>query len=115
MILKCPNEFGIYDNSIYLEFPPYMRFENGGFYSSKDGCLIDICVVDEIKYLWEQGIHTYGSCCGHGKTNPSVCVHEKDFAKMEKLGYKKDVNERKNYIYKLKSEHTDKHLLEKIL
>lgn len=92
VILKCPNEFGLYDSKIYLEFPEYMLSVNGGYYSTKTGATIDICIVDEIRYLWSQGIVTYGSCCGHGRGRGMVNVGDNDLDIMYKLGYEKDTS-----------------------
>lgn len=35
---------------------------------------IDECIVDTIKYLWENGIDTSGSCCGHEKSLPNLVI-----------------------------------------
>lgn len=48
---------------------------------------IDPCIVDHIKFLWENGIDTLGSCCGHGILDASVYVYEEDTSKMIELGY----------------------------
>lgn len=45
-------------------------------WSKKDTISIDKCIVPIIKILWENGIHTLGSCCGHNKINPSVVLHD---------------------------------------
>jgi hypothetical protein len=42
-------------------------------YLNKTVC-IDACIADCIKQLWEAGIKTTGSCCGHNKNKPSVIV-----------------------------------------
>lgn len=48
---------------------------------------IDPCIYDEIKSLWDVGIYTYGSCCGHNVNESFVNVAEKDIAKMVQMGY----------------------------
>ena len=37
---------------------------------------VDACIADQIKALWEAGIWTLGSCCGHNGLfgNPSVII-----------------------------------------
>lgn len=114
MILSCPNEFGIYDGKIYLEFPRHMLYEYGGFYNNKRGCLIDLCIVEEIKYLWSLGITTYGSCCGHGINAGMINVDKKDVELMIKLGYKKVKTQRDCYPYTFipKSKHRNVHMFE---
>lgn len=49
---------------------------------------VDECIAEEIKKLWEQGIHTLGCCCGHQTAVGFIQVERTDFAKMIELGYK---------------------------
>ena len=35
---------------------------------------VDRCIAAVIFSLWNNGISTLGSCCGHNKANPSVVV-----------------------------------------
>lgn len=102
---QCPNEFGTYKGNVYLDFPEHMLLVNGGFYHTKVGCLVDICIADEIKDLWNKGISTYASCCGHGLIASSVIVDRKDVNVMKSLGYVR--NESRNDIceFFLKSKH----------
>lgn len=85
--MTCVNYFGEYSNMIVLSMPDHMKGNNGGFYTTKDTISIDPCIVDEIKFLWEQGVHTYHSCCGHGKIMAEVIVDNRSSDIMEKLGY----------------------------
>ncbi len=39
----------------------------------EDVC-IDECILPSIQCLWEEKIHTLGSCCGHGKENPGIVI-----------------------------------------
>lgn len=48
---------------------------------------IDRCIVDEVRSLWDRGIITYGSCCGHGKHRGYIQVDAADVPTMEALGY----------------------------
>lgn len=50
-------------------------------WSSKEWISIDVCVWPFVKALWDAGIETGGSCCGHGKEHPSVVLwHYKDIS-----------------------------------
>ena len=52
---------------------------------------IDKCLVHEVIDLWEQGIRTIGSCCGHGKPHmqpPYIQVAPEFSEQMRELGYK---------------------------
>lgn len=57
-----------------------------------NGIELDKCLVPEIKWLWNNGIETVASCCGHNKIEPSIIVKEKYIDKMRKLGYKNKIN-----------------------
>jgi len=35
---------------------------------------IDACIADAIQMLWDNGIHTANSCCGHNKWNPTIIL-----------------------------------------
>ena len=37
---------------------------------------IDDCIADTILFLWNKGIRTTGSCCGHNRDNPSVILEQ---------------------------------------
>jgi hypothetical protein len=50
-------------------------------FTNKTVC-IDSCIVDEIKQLWNEGFVTFGSCCGHNKSNPNVIVDKNDALKV---------------------------------
>lgn len=89
----CVNvEFGSYDNQVVMRHP-----------SGKLVC-IDTCIATEIGWLWHQGINTINSCCGHRKIAPSVIVDEKDYDKMDNLGYKFDtaLSGRREYLLRTK-------------
>ena len=48
---------------------------------------IEKCILWELTRLWEQGIKTLCSCCGHGKYLPRIVVQEEDAQRMRDLGY----------------------------
>lgn len=64
---------------------------------------IDDCLVDEIKSLWDIGIHTRGCCCGHNKLDGYIEVERTDIPKMINLGYEiykgKKINYPDTYMY----------------
>jgi hypothetical protein len=35
---------------------------------------IDACIADTIQHLWNSGITTLNSCCGHGRLKPSIVL-----------------------------------------
>lgn len=37
---------------------------------------VDACIAEDIRRLWEAGVLTKGSCCGHNKRNPDVVLDE---------------------------------------
>lgn len=50
--------------------------------------LIERCILNEIKALWNKGIKTYCSCCGHGLPyNAFITVAKEDADKMTEMGY----------------------------
>lgn len=51
------------------------------------GYCCDTCLQDELHKLWEVGISTIGSCCGHGRKQGYIQVTDKDVQKMHELGY----------------------------
>lgn len=67
-------------------------------FGTYDGCIpvvtpsgkisdIDACLVSEVVGLWQQGITTIESCCGHGKASSYIAVIPDDNVKMLLLGY----------------------------
>ena len=59
---------------------------------------IDNCLVDEIKKLWDAGIHTRGCCCGHNKLGGYIEVERTDIPKMISLGYEIYKGKKINYF-----------------
>lgn len=49
---------------------------------------IDHCVSEELHHLWEAGIETVCSCCGHGDDSRAFIRVKKEYAgKMLEMGY----------------------------
>ena len=88
----CRNvEFGTYENTVILPFPDHMaehvnRRMRHGLLSKN--VTIDTCVVEDVKLLWENGIETYGSCCGHNKAVPMINIDKNRMSTALRLGFK---------------------------
>ena len=52
------------------------------YWSEKETIYLDKCIVATIQMLWENGIRTLNSCCGHKVGFPSVVIE--DFEDAEK-------------------------------
>jgi hypothetical protein len=70
-------KIGNYYNTVIVEYP---------FIGKK--IQIDKCLEYELKILWEAGVKTEASCCGHNQLYPSVIVDKQSVKMMEYLGYK---------------------------
>lgn len=53
---------------------------------------IDNPLVEEIKYLWKNGVETIASCSGHNKYPAVILVDSKSIKKMVEIGYKMWLN-----------------------
>jgi len=51
------------------------------------GIPVDLCIGKEIEFLINHGVITVGSCCGHGKEDPTALVLEESISILESLGY----------------------------
>jgi hypothetical protein len=38
---------------------------------------VDACIAQVIQHLWDNGVKTMNSCCGHGKKTPSIILEDK--------------------------------------
>lgn len=51
---------------------------------------VDYCIVPELQMLWNHGVLTYCSCCGHGNSeNAYIRVDAASVPQMEALGYER--------------------------
>lgn len=86
----CINvEAGSYSNTVILGYYPIMREYAGNRIASGlsgYGICVDKCIADQVIYLWEHGVKTYGSCCGHNKKQGFINVGE-DFNKAVAMGF----------------------------
>jgi hypothetical protein len=66
-----------YSNQTVLDYPEWFK-------SSKKvrAAGIDNCILEEIKSLWEAGIQTLESCCGHNQADGYICVVEEHIEDM---------------------------------
>lgn len=101
-----PQSVECYAQMIVVEIPAHMKAykDNRLKLSLSSKICIDPCIYEEIYMLWDSGITTYGSCCGHNVNESFVNVAECDINKMIKMGYKQNHtdNDRKD-TFKLKS------------
>lgn len=90
---NCVNvKIGSYDNQVCLGFYECMREyadNRRKLGLSEYGICVDRCLMNEIIFLWEHGIRTYGCCCGHNTGLACINIDEEDFVKALQLGYKK--------------------------
>lgn len=40
----------------------------------RDSIAVDACIADDVIRLLDAGIVTIGSCCGHGRVEPTICI-----------------------------------------
>lgn len=64
---------------------------------------IDMCMIPEIVYLWNHGVNTEGSCCGHGCKYGEIAVDLASSGIMDYLGYERLPNPYGSEVYKSKS------------
>lgn len=53
---------------------------------------IDACIAPVLKHLWDNGVFTAGSCCGHGDKPPSIVLAdgEDNYSRIRELIKQKD-------------------------
>lgn len=80
---QCINvEIQSYSNQTFIEYPDWFKSEK-----TIRGAGIDNCLVPEILSLWDRGIQTVESCCGHNKEDGYISVLNEHSDKMIALGY----------------------------
>jgi hypothetical protein len=42
----------------------------------EDGIYVDACIAHVVAHLWENGVWTLSSCCGHGRKPPGVVLND---------------------------------------
>lgn len=80
---NCLNvSIGSYANQTIIQYPDW-------FVSEKKirAAGIDNCILEEIKQLWESGIQTSESCCGHNVAPAYISVIDTHIPKMLEHGY----------------------------
>lgn len=55
--------------------PPQWALDSGGV---KELILVDACIADQVQALWDAGIWTEATCCGHNGQFPRSVVVGKD-------------------------------------
>lgn len=78
-----------YANQIQIELPEWSTERARRIKEGMSTCVcIDPCIVEDIQFLWESGIETLNSCCGHNCRYAWVAVPESCYEKMKGLGYR---------------------------
>lgn len=81
---NCINiPMGSYANQTILQYPDWFVSER-----KVRAAGIDNCILEEIKTLWERGIQTSESCCGHNISPAYISVLPEYIPRMMELGYK---------------------------
>jgi len=78
-----------YAQMVTVEIPPHMEaYKNARLKEGLSSLVsIDPCIYDEIKDLWNKGVITHGSCCGHNKFESMVNVQDDQSDLMLSMGY----------------------------
>lgn len=84
-----PQSKECYAQQVLIDIPSHMEaYRNARLKEGLSAQIsIDPCIVAEIKYLWSQGIITYGCCCGHNKFESMVNVNDDNSKEMIGMGY----------------------------
>lgn len=91
----CPAVgFGTYKNTLLLPRPKHM-YPTG----KSDWITVDKCVVEEVLHLWNQGIWTLESCCGHTRLRGYIAVKDESRHAMLSLGYVEDTQTGSGVFY----------------
>lgn len=98
----CKNiDFGTYENTVGVLLPfPTPRYPVVG----TKPISLDRCIALEIIDLWNKGIETLESCCGHNKAESYVSVADMHIDAMLALGYVQKIStDGLKHEFKLKS------------
>ena len=72
-------EIGNHANQVELETPAFMRaLGRVGCLTFRETTSVDRCVASLVQALWERGVVTTGSCCGHNQRNGYVGIYAFD-------------------------------------
>lgn len=83
------------DVSQYSCFDEYVK--NRVKAGLSDGISADRCIVEPMRKLWEKGIMTYNSCCGHQKHRPHALIGFENIDKAKEHGFDVEVYEHGNH------------------
>lgn len=87
----CQNvEVGSHANSIAVDAPPCLAQYSANRVRAglSPQIAVDKCILPELKSLWDLGIKTYGSCCGHNVYPSEIWVAPEHIQQMIDLGYR---------------------------
>lgn len=71
----CHSYNGDFGSTPEVKLPMLVGIRASGEKIYKD-VMIDACISSVIQHLWENGVGTSGSCCGHGNMPPSIVLTE---------------------------------------
>lgn len=65
-------------------------------WSSRNGdtIMVDACIADTVKAIWDAGYITLSSCCGHGRDSPSLVLGESSDSSPEIIAAIREVIDR---------------------
>lgn len=91
-----PQSQECYDRMIVLEVPEWLNIRiNNTEHEKTKWVSVDPCIAGEVWELWQHGIITTGSCCGHnlgGRCLPYIGVIDEHIPLMKELGYEVQTN-----------------------
>lgn len=92
--LMCANAaMGSYEGQLFLQDP----------WGRKVG--IDACLAAEVATLWNHGIRTIESCCGHGVAASYIAVEEQYIGQMKALRYVPSPSRPPGFFFSRSSQH----------
>jgi len=69
-------EIGTHANQVELETPEFMRaLGRVGCLTFRETTSVDRCVAPLVQALWERGVITTGSCCGHNQRGGYIGIY----------------------------------------
>ena len=76
-------EFGVGKNKVKIQIPDSWETNKKSRIIS-----VDVCMVVDLKNLWDKGIRTVECCCGHNRVDGYIAVDDKSIPLMLEMGYK---------------------------
>lgn len=79
---RCCSYNGVRDREGVTRDVPEVALDPPAWSERDRPIMVDACIADAVRHLWDAGHVTLGSCCGHGQGRPSLVLgaDERDFA-----------------------------------